>query len=129
MRCWRAPAVPAAPHRRRGCRLRGDTPSRASHGASALRARRNGSKHPHPNVVQVIGAWEARDGKLLVVMGARRRVGAFRACTSPQLTRARPAEFMAHSLRVKRTVNKVPAPWACDGAAPRASEDASAVAG
>jgi hypothetical protein len=33
------------------------------------------SKHPHPNIVQVIGAWEARDGKLVVVMGARHCVG------------------------------------------------------
>jgi hypothetical protein len=28
------------------------------------------SAHPHPNIVQILGAWESRDGKLFVVMGA-----------------------------------------------------------
>ena len=69
-------------------------------------ARRTGSKHPHPNIVQVVGAWEARDGKLLVVMGAHTALGTlawFVRRGSPACC----AEFMAHSLRVKRTVNKV----------------------
>ena len=80
---------------------------RASAGADAPTPRCTGSKHPHPNIVQAIGAWEARDGKLLVVMGARRRRRFLRCAFSPQLAPAHRAEFMAHSLRVKRTVNKV----------------------
>jgi serine/threonine-protein kinase 24/25/MST4 len=34
------------------------------------------STHPHPNIVQILGAWESRDGKLFVAMGAP-RVGRF----------------------------------------------------
>ena len=50
-------------------------PAAEDDAAATPPARDERSKHPHPNIVQVIGAWEARDGKLVVVMGARRRAG------------------------------------------------------